>query len=107
MSDVMLFGALRMPIDLAMDNELSRRQFYQRAQQAADELVAARAERDAAQCELAAYKQAVYEAVSDDVAATGELTPSVYGKGWITCAEFIDRRARELLAANSQGNRRA
>ena len=38
MSDVMLFGVLRMPYEMVMDNEMSRRQFYDRAQQAADEL---------------------------------------------------------------------
>ena len=36
MSDVMLFGVLRMPYDMAMDGEIARRQFYDRAQQAAD-----------------------------------------------------------------------
>ena len=45
MSDVMLFGVLRMPYELAMGDELSRRQFYGRAQQAADELEKSRAER--------------------------------------------------------------
>ena len=40
MSDVMLFGVLRMPYELAMSDELSRRQFYERAQEAADRLAA-------------------------------------------------------------------
>jgi len=34
----MLFGVLRMPYELAMADELSRRQFYDRAQQAANRL---------------------------------------------------------------------
>jgi len=38
MSDVMLFGVLRMPYDMAMHSELSRKQFYNRAQQAADKI---------------------------------------------------------------------
>ena len=38
MSDVMLFGVLRMPYELAMSNELSRMQFHDRAQQAADRI---------------------------------------------------------------------
>ncbi len=33
MSDVMLFGVLRMPYEMAMSSELSRRQFYVRAQE--------------------------------------------------------------------------
>ena len=38
MSDVMLFGVLRMPYEMAMSSELSRRQFYERAQEAANRL---------------------------------------------------------------------
>lgn len=41
MSDVMFFGVLRMPYEMAMRDELSRRQFYDRAQEAADRLEAA------------------------------------------------------------------
>ena len=33
MSDVMLFGVLKMPYEMAMQSELSRIQFYQRVQQ--------------------------------------------------------------------------
>jgi hypothetical protein len=44
MSDVMLFGVLRMPYELAMGDELSRRQFYGRAQEAADRIEALEAE---------------------------------------------------------------
>ena len=38
MSDVMLFGVLRMPYELAMGDELSRRQFHDRAQEALDRI---------------------------------------------------------------------
>lgn len=47
MSDTMFYGVLRMPIDMAMGNEISRLQFYSRVQEcanrceAAEELVAA------------------------------------------------------------------
>ncbi len=34
MSDLMLFGVLQMPYDMAMGDEFSRRQFYDRVQQA-------------------------------------------------------------------------
>lgn len=41
MSDVMFYGVLRMPYEMAMSDELSRRQFYDRVQEAADRLEAA------------------------------------------------------------------
>jgi len=41
MSDVMLYGVLRMPYEMAMSEEYSRRQFYDRAQEALDRLEAA------------------------------------------------------------------
>ena len=44
MSDVMLFGVLKMPYELAMGHELSRRQYWQRAQEAAERLERAEAE---------------------------------------------------------------
>ena len=44
MSDLMLFGVLRMPHELAMADELSRRQYWERGQQAADEIEQLQAE---------------------------------------------------------------
>lgn len=38
MSDLMFYGVLRMPYEMAMGNEISRYQFYQTAQAAADRL---------------------------------------------------------------------
>jgi len=38
MSDIMLFGVLRMPYNMVMGDEMSRLQFYHRARQAADRL---------------------------------------------------------------------
>lgn len=49
MSDVMLYGVLRMPFKMAMSDEMSRYQFYQRVQEAATRL-------EAAEAELAALK---------------------------------------------------
>ena len=46
MSDVMLYGVLRMPYEMAMADEMSRFQFYQRAQQALDRLEVAEARVD-------------------------------------------------------------
>jgi len=46
MSDLMLLGVLREPYDLAMGDELSRRQYHGRGQQAADEIDRLTAERD-------------------------------------------------------------
>jgi hypothetical protein len=50
MSDLMLFGVLRMPYEMAMSGELSRRQFYSRAQEAADRIE--RLERELAEAKL-------------------------------------------------------
>jgi G:T-mismatch repair DNA endonuclease (very short patch repair protein) len=41
MSDVMLHGILRMPFEMAMNDIVSRYQFYQTAQQALDRMVIA------------------------------------------------------------------
>jgi len=43
MGDVMLYGVLRMPFDMAMSGYLSQRQFYDRVQEAARRLEAAEA----------------------------------------------------------------
>lgn len=43
MSDVMFYGVLRMPYEMAMGDEMSRRQFYARAQEAADRVEKAEA----------------------------------------------------------------
>jgi hypothetical protein len=51
MSDVMFYGVLRMPYELAMSDELSRKQLYSRAQEAADRAEAA--EKRLAQLEAA------------------------------------------------------
>ena len=59
MGDVMLFGVLRMPYDMAMADEFTRYQYHQRGLQAADAIEALRAQlaeardkalEDAAQC---------------------------------------------------------
>jgi hypothetical protein len=47
-SDLMLFGVLQMPYDMAMADELSRRQYYDRAQQALGMIEAMRSELAAA-----------------------------------------------------------
>lgn len=43
MADVMLYGVLRMPFDMAMGGEFAQRQFYTRAREAARRLEAAEA----------------------------------------------------------------
>lgn len=57
MSDVMLFGVLRMPYELAMSSELLRRQFWDRAQEAADRLAAAESRAEAAEAERDALRE--------------------------------------------------
>lgn len=46
MSDLMLTAVLSMPYDMAMENEFSRRQFWDRAQQALAEIERLTTERD-------------------------------------------------------------
>ena len=52
MSDVMFYGVLRMPYEMAMADEISRIQFYGRAQQAADRVERAESELNAARALL-------------------------------------------------------
>lgn len=51
MSDLMLTAVLSMPYDMAMADDLSRRQFYDRAQQALEVIERLTAERDEARAE--------------------------------------------------------
>lgn len=55
MSDVMLHGVIEMPYDMAMSNEMSRRQFYSRAQQALRERNEAHAEIKALKSDIEGY----------------------------------------------------
>ena len=41
MSDLMLHGVLRMPLEMAMGDKISQYQFYQRAQEALDRMIIA------------------------------------------------------------------
>lgn len=59
MSDTMLFGVIRMPYDMAMADELSRRQFYDRAQQAANELAALRQQLEEANARIDTLEQEI------------------------------------------------
>lgn len=52
MSDGMLLKILRMPCELAMRDEISRHQYWQRARQAADEIESLIRERDKARDEV-------------------------------------------------------
>lgn len=52
MSDVMFYGVLRMPYEMAMEGEISRIQFYGRAQQAAERVERAESELNAARALL-------------------------------------------------------
>ena len=76
MSDTMLFGVLRMPYELAMSDELSRRQFYGRAQQAAAEIESLRAERDALQARIDEAPTIIY----GQSAVAGGMPYSLNGK---------------------------
>jgi hypothetical protein len=68
MSDLMFYGVLRMPYEMAMADEICRIQFYGRAQQAADRVQAA--EREIAELRAALASQSVaVPAEVDDLAA--------------------------------------
>ena len=62
MGDVMLFGVLRMPYDMAMADEFTRYQYHQRGLQAADAIEALQAQlaeaRDKARSVADAYDRA-------------------------------------------------
>jgi hypothetical protein len=50
MSDLMLLGVLRMPYELAMSDELSRLQFWERAQEAANRIEQTKNQPDKCKC---------------------------------------------------------
>lgn len=56
MSDIMLNAVIQMPYEMAMKDELSRRQFYERANQALDE-------RNAKAAEIEQLEEALYLAL--------------------------------------------
>ena len=61
MSDLMLTAVLSMPYDMAMADDLSRRQFYDRAQQALEVIERLTAERDELRAALVATMEIVQE----------------------------------------------
>lgn len=66
MSDVMLHGVIEMPYDMAMSNEMSRRQFYRRAQQALRERNEALAEIAALKSDIEGYVQSNADLVAEN-----------------------------------------
>lgn len=84
MSDVMLYGVLCMPYEMAMGSEMSRYQFYQRVQEAASRLEVAESELAALKAQpaptevqgedsarLDAEIEVSYELVQDDMIVAG------------------------------------
>ena len=59
MSDIMLFAVLEMPYDMAMSNELSRIQFYERVQQAVERIHQQEEELAAKQARIDALENSV------------------------------------------------
>ena len=72
MSDVMLFGVLNMPFDLAMANELSRYQYHQRGVEAAAEITRLREQlAEARESAEAAWEQ--WDELQDLLGASKEV----------------------------------
>jgi hypothetical protein len=80
MSDVMLFGVLKMPYELAMGDEMSRRQFYARVEEAVERLEQAEAKYD--------WLRWMVANGHDFLKARGDMS-----------AEDIDRKIDEVAAA--------
>lgn len=91
MSDVMFYGVLRMPYELVMSDELSRRQFYSRAQEAADRV---------AQLEADARRAAPSSPVADDgLPPLPEPCKAVLPLGWIRyTADQLRQAQRDAMA---------
>lgn len=77
MSDVMLFGVLRMPYDMAMATETSRHQYWQRGKEAADrieilerELAEERNSREVAADKAWAFAGALRKIIEEDLQTT-------------------------------------
>jgi hypothetical protein len=79
MSDLMLTAVLSMPYDMAMADDLSRRQFYDRAQQALEEIERLTTERDELRRQLAELTAAAirYDAAIQSCANDPERMSSV------------------------------
>ena len=69
MSDLMFYGVLRMPYKMAMENVMSRVQFYERAQTAADRVQAADMRIDVLERFVASCAEMVGETVVGDMLA--------------------------------------
>ena len=98
MSDVMLFGVLRMPYEHAMSDERSRRQFYQRAQEAADRLAAA--------CPVPGpLPRSDSEAAGDAIRAV--FDERAWPTGPVACGRAGFEAARRIAALESQSAEQA
>ena len=65
MSGGMLLEILRLPSELAMQDEISRHQYWQRARQAADEIESLTRERDEARAEVERLREEMQSAKAD------------------------------------------
>ena len=81
MSDVMLLGVLKMPYEMAMANDLSRLQFYQRVQQLVAQ-VEAQPPLPAAPAELLGNPEQLEQPEQEPVATVAEVHMSRYTIEW-------------------------
>lgn len=96
MSDVLFYGVLRMPYDMAMGDEISRLQFYQRVQQAAGRLEAAELEVATLRAELAQRVAGVPDGwVLAPAAPTAEIVAAAAMAAWPTASPADIELARK------------
>lgn len=92
MSDIMLYGVLRMPYELAMSDEISRLQFYQRAQEAADRLE---------KCEITNTTPSQAASIADDDKLHSLIEKFARQSSGCSCVHCDERRMaarREIFA---------
>lgn len=102
MSDIMLFGVLRMPYEMAMQDEMSRRQFHSRAQDAADRIEAMQAALDAAEADTRRAVEAERETCAR-IAETARHISTVVGRPQLRDVPATGAQIASVIRAQGDG----
>ena len=97
MSDEMMFSIAKMPYELAMEYELSRRQFYANTQRLAAALEAAQAERDA-------MREVLKDADNELDWLDEDMDTCDHSVGVCTCSYWNMRRKMKAALAKGKDN---